>query len=475
MDELMKSIEIGSVKEAEEILMNAGKERIVKAHKDGDLHPNGKWYWNAAANGGKGDWRVIKKTTSSKPVSTPAPKSTSQTSKPTAKVKAITKAVKSFTTKELKEDEDVLSNSPDTQTKKTLAAKYGVDSMKADEIRKEVLRNLNELHKTKKTFDDEDIKWFNKYWDYPSSPQKLRLAFKDESDEFLEYYRGVKEATYDALPPNQRYHSMRGKSLEREIKILKDIANDRKNENDTELKDLIKNLNKETKVFHDDYINRTEEYHSKYFDNLEQMKDFKMSDFMSFFGVMSEQRYNYIAERMNKKHSWNSGLKSSEMNLWYRYHSDTSKAFTSDSKPITVWGQKIKPKEIRVAVSNYLPNAEMVHSDLPSKQALDYASGVTMLKSSFGFDKKKYIAQMKLDAEKKYQSDMMVVADKVRQMHMNERNLSVKSIKTSVKGFDIVVSDGEKKIYARSIYAAENSVFVAPHFRFIVTNRTNMK
>ena len=83
--------------------------------------------------------------------------------------------------------------------------------------------------------------------------------------------------------------------------------------------------------------------------------------------------------------------------------------------------------------------------------------------------------QMKLDAEKKYQSDMMVVADKVRQMHMNERNLSVKSIKTSVKGFDIVVSDGEKKIYARSIYAAENSVFVVPHFRFIVTDRTNMK
>lgn len=32
---------------------------IEKAHKDGDIHPNGKWYWNADANGGKGDWRVI--------------------------------------------------------------------------------------------------------------------------------------------------------------------------------------------------------------------------------------------------------------------------------------------------------------------------------------------------------------------------------------------------------------------------------
>ena len=58
---------------------------------------------------------------------------------------------------------------------------------------------------------------------------------------------------------------------------------------------------------------------------------------------------------------------------------------------------------------------------------------------------------------------------------MDESKLSVKSIKTSVKGFDIYVSDCSKTIYARSIYAAENSVFVAPHFRFIVTDRTNMK
>lgn len=448
------------VSKAKEDLINSDIDFMSKAHKDGELHPNGKWYWNASVNGGKGDWRVIKKT---KPVSTP--KSSVQTSK---QVK-----VSKFTPDELKEDESVLQNSPDVKMKKTLAAKYGVNSMKADDIRKEVLKNLNELHKTKTKFDDEDLKWFNKYWDYPASPQKLRLAFRDESDEFLEYYKGVKEATYNAMPAGLRYNSMRGRSLEREIKALRDIVNERKNDNDQELKELIKNLNKETKVFHDDYINRTEEYHSRYFDNLEQMKDFRMSDFMSFFGVMGELQYNHIAERMNKKYSWNSGLKSSEMNLWYKYHSDTSQPFTSNVKTITVWGKKIQPKEIHVA--DYTRSGENVHSDLPSKQALDYAGGVMMLKSNFGFDKKKYVTQMKLDAEKRYQGNMMIVADKVRQMHMDERNLSVKSIRTSVKGFDIVVSDGKKDIYARSIYAAENSIFVAPHFRFIVTDRTNMK
>jgi len=34
-----------------------------KAHVHGEVHPNGKWYWNSQVNNGKGDWRVIKKQT----------------------------------------------------------------------------------------------------------------------------------------------------------------------------------------------------------------------------------------------------------------------------------------------------------------------------------------------------------------------------------------------------------------------------
>lgn len=473
MNDLIKGIEIDS-QEAEEILMNAGNERINKAHKDGDLHPNGKWYWNASVNGGKGDWRVIKKTTSSKPVSTTTPKSTSTTDKPTAKGKQSTQAVNKITYMELKSDENTLSNSPDTQTKKILAAKYGVNSMKSEEIRKEVLRQLCEFHKKKTTFGPEDVMWFNKYWDYPSSPQKLRQAFKDESDEFLEFYKKFEEARYDAMPPRQRFHSISGKSLSRSIKALENIINDRKNENDSELKELLKNLNNETKTFHDGYIKRIEKYHSEYFDNLEKMKDFKQSDFLSFFGVMNPQKYRHIADKM-KSRSWYSGLKTSDMNIWYKFHSDTSKPYTSSEKSITVFGQKYEPQEIRVATSAHAPGSEQIPASLPSKQAIDYSNAVSMMKTMFKFDKKKYVDKMKLDAEHKYQMDMMTVADKVRQMSMNESNLSVKSIKTSVKGFDIYVSDGVKTIYARSIYAAENSAFVAPHFRFIVTDRTNMK
>ncbi len=36
------------------------EDNIEKAHVHGEIHPNGKWYWNSQASGGKGDWRVIK-------------------------------------------------------------------------------------------------------------------------------------------------------------------------------------------------------------------------------------------------------------------------------------------------------------------------------------------------------------------------------------------------------------------------------
>lgn len=44
-----------------ENIAKAFGEDIEKAHKEGDIHPNGKWYWKSSANGGKGDWRVIRK------------------------------------------------------------------------------------------------------------------------------------------------------------------------------------------------------------------------------------------------------------------------------------------------------------------------------------------------------------------------------------------------------------------------------
>lgn len=59
---LIDEIKIKSLSDAQEILKAAGTEDILdfeKAHKDGDLHPNGKYVWVSSANGGRGDWRTL--------------------------------------------------------------------------------------------------------------------------------------------------------------------------------------------------------------------------------------------------------------------------------------------------------------------------------------------------------------------------------------------------------------------------------
>ena len=79
--DLISAIRIDSVREAEEILKAAGTEGDLfeKAHKVGDVHPNGKWVWTEYKPG-KFDWRGVKGGTKGGDGSgntTPAPKKTS--------------------------------------------------------------------------------------------------------------------------------------------------------------------------------------------------------------------------------------------------------------------------------------------------------------------------------------------------------------------------------------------------------------
>lgn len=70
---LIDDIKINGLSDAQEILKAAGTEDLFeKAHKDGDMHPNGKWVWVSSAAGGKGDWRTLNGRTHKKHQSTTA-------------------------------------------------------------------------------------------------------------------------------------------------------------------------------------------------------------------------------------------------------------------------------------------------------------------------------------------------------------------------------------------------------------------
>lgn len=67
MEDLIQSLNIKYLEEAEEIIAKAGEEDLFEKAKkvrrnEGDIHPNGKWVWTKylGKNGYTYDWREIK-------------------------------------------------------------------------------------------------------------------------------------------------------------------------------------------------------------------------------------------------------------------------------------------------------------------------------------------------------------------------------------------------------------------------------
>lgn len=368
-----------------------------------------------------------------------------------------------FTMDELKDDLNTMNDwQLSNQEKKRIAEKYGVNSNKAAEIKDEIMRLMNEDHKSRTTYTIDDVRTFDRYWDVPRSSQKLKQAFADESEEFVNFYIANLE---DKLKQSKGMHlwSAHEKSMYNCIKTLKTILNGRKNSSDVGRKQLIENLNKETKAFHDEYIEQVKKYHANRFEQLEKMRDFKIEDYMSYFGTVTESRYEYMKNNVRS-------LDWKVREFFYKYNSDYSREYEGADKSITVFGVKHDAKKIRVRAYGSTAGSENIHPDLPSHTALDMKKDVDEV--VVGNTKEKYVGKEVEHADKKYSADIETVADRVRKMGMNESNLTVKSVSRTVNGvggFDIYISDGDKTVHARSIFAAENSVLVSPHYRFIIT------
>lgn len=86
-----------------------------------------------------------------------------------------------------------------------------------------------------------------------------------------------------------------------------------------------------------------------------------------------------------------------------------------------------------------------------------------------------WVEQALKDAEDKFKADIRVLANKIRERSINEENLSLLYASDDPKHIQISISDGNITLYARSIFAAANSILLSPHFRFIVTETSKTK
>lgn len=67
---------------------------------------------------------------------------------------------------------------------------------------------------------------------------------------------------------------------------------------------------------------------------------------------------------------------------------------------------------------------------------------------------------------------MKTLVSKLDRFNINLRMVNVTGIAVTEKGFECIITDGrDRSIYARMIWAAEYSAMVAPHTRYIITER----
>lgn len=356
------------------------EDMLQKAHVQGDIHPNGKWYWESSAAGGKGDWRVIKKT-----------------------VGAPTKSKSKFaemTEEEMMADYDRLDGL-DNALKKELSKKYNIESNKAAEIGAEILRGIQEKRKSKDAFTKEDLRWFRRLYPSTGTFANLKKALDAESEAFVKFVADEYKKVYDKVM-GQRLHSLADKARITDYNNIVRYLNEKKNSEDKGLQNFIKNLTVQTDAFKTKYINDTEQYATAVWER-------------------ARDKYSAAEDEAIQLRN-NHGISYSE--------------------------KKDRLKEL---------------SDIMKKYS------IARQEKSF------FVGRVVTDAKKTFEADIRNIADRIRQKGIDESKIQVKPLKVGGVGIDMMIGDEKRALYARAIIAAMNSMYMRPHYRFIITEKDDYK
>lgn len=386
----------------------------------------------------------------------------------------IKEAKTSYTLDEIKKDVEELRNAYTKAEKQAVASKYGITSNKIQEIEKGIYQIANNQHKDKNPseYTDEDFMFWWHCFDAPTSSQTLKKALDGESIDWVKFVaKKAKELIFKGKRGD--YWDRAKRSFE---KYTTGLINDENNSKDKTLQNLIAKLTEETTEFHNRYIDEVRRWSNDYFEFHKQFKTFDIWDFMSYFGTVDRERVADIYEKQNRQMSGRWAVEEA-FKCEAGWFSPFSEEYISKkSNGVVKWGnEKLKPKSVRIPPVNIRgilskdDKDRTQYSDVPSQTARKLYKDNRVFRSTWRWNKEKFVNYEVDMAEKKYKSDIEAVAFKVRRMMMDETNLYVRLVMPDALHLDIYISDGKKDVHARSIFAAEYSDLVTPHYRFIIT------
>lgn len=342
-----------------------------------------------------------------------------------------------YSLEEMRNDYDSL-NSASMAEKKAIGAKYHSESKKAAELKETILMQLREERKTRKEYTVEDVRWFYRQHDsnMPDTYKALAPWLEAESIDFVVFLKDYiwKRLEKSKLTDKVRWskgewtygtsyadRSVMTRFLSVEQFILdhdpKEISS--KADKQSLIDSIVAKLQMQMVEFKEAFLKSARDYAARVYDNAPKNIE-KYEE--------SIKKYNDKLEEL-KKHYTENG----EHYYWRHWDYKDAEADRDKAK-----------------------------RDMNGLKA--------MLKK---YTKDQFIKATEEDALDRFNHNVLALADKINEKELNIAMLQVSNVRDDPKIFQMLITDGEKKLFARSILAAEFSDKMIPHFRFIITNRKN--
>ena len=343
----------------------------------------------------------------------------------------ITESIKAtkFTSEELYKDYEDAGYVTGTE-KKALIAKYGVTTKKAQDIKMAILEQLKIIRQNKKEFTQQDLTDFCRLYDY--SINKMCAALADEPKDFQFY---IKDAYYETLKKKklEKYALMTSFSGYR-FSIAE--------------KDSIKNYQKIAKAV--EQLNPSQEKLNEQ-EHFEMINN-KITELMQDFKVIYMKKIEEHAKSQ------------------YKYYSDKKnlEALEANVKAAQAAVEKYKQeKGIHwIKYNDYVGNQYEKVEEKARKKVAQFKAFTKMYTTE-----KEYLDKCREDGEETFANNIASISERLIKDNLDVANITISDVKNDPKFFEMMLSDGTKKLYLRSVFAAQFSTKMIPHFRFIITER----
>lgn len=333
---------------------------------------------------------------------------------------------------EMTDDYDAIEYADTKAEKQKIGTKYGCTSVKKADIQNAILNAIRDERNSRDKFTDEDVRWYHRLGMYDLYKKQVELMAK-ESKEFLvylkeHYWNYLKKTGIVDANDKPIWRAFSGsyadksayKRYENVVQYLKETDPkevSKKQETDNIKAGLVEKFKVELEDFKKEFLNRVKDAAGKYYDSApENMEKAKKQEekFKKELKDLEEENGGYVSYRSANYRKWK--------------EIDENRSF---------WSERY--------YAYY-----RVLKDYPTKS--------------------KFIDANVKSATEKFERNIETLAERIMDRELSIPDIKVSSVKEDPKVFQMMITDGKQKLYARSIIAAEWSDKVSTHFRFIITN-----